>query len=110
LLRAGQRAKALVHQILTFSRRTAQVHTPVQLPLLVDRASTAIGCLSHQLACGQPRDAPDKPADFIPGKTESFEPAIRASDTSAVGLGGDGALLDNGFAVTTAAFSRGNPC
>src|SRR4029434_6457965 len=38
VLRAGQRAKALVHQILTFSRRTAQVHTPVQLPLLVEEA------------------------------------------------------------------------
>jgi signal transduction histidine kinase len=38
VLRAGQRAKALVHQILTFSRRTAQAHTPVQLPLLVEEA------------------------------------------------------------------------
>src|SRR5215510_10861981 len=38
VLRAGQRAKALVHQILTFSRRTAQAHTPVQLPPLVEEA------------------------------------------------------------------------
>jgi len=38
VLRAGQRAKALVQQILTFSRRTAQVHTPVQLPPLVEEA------------------------------------------------------------------------
>ena len=38
VLRAGQRAKALVHQILTFSRRTAQAHAPVQLPPLVEEA------------------------------------------------------------------------
>jgi CheY-like chemotaxis protein len=38
VLRAGQRAKALVQQILTFSRRTAQAHTPVQLPPLVEEA------------------------------------------------------------------------
>jgi signal transduction histidine kinase/ActR/RegA family two-component response regulator len=38
VLRAGQRAKALVHQILTFSRRTEQAHTPVQLPPLVEEA------------------------------------------------------------------------
>jgi signal transduction histidine kinase len=38
VLRAGQRAKALVQQILTFSRRTEQAHTPVQLPLLVEEA------------------------------------------------------------------------
>jgi len=38
VLRAGQRAKALVQQILTFSRRTEQAHTPVQLPPLVEEA------------------------------------------------------------------------
>jgi len=38
VLRAGQRAKALVQQILTFSRRTEQAHTPVQFPPLVEEA------------------------------------------------------------------------
>ncbi len=38
VLRAGQRAKALVQQILTFSRRTEQAHIPVQLPRLVEEA------------------------------------------------------------------------
>jgi len=38
VLRAGQRAKALVQQILTFSRRTEQARTPVQLPPLVEEA------------------------------------------------------------------------
>jgi len=38
VLRAGQRAKALVQQILTFSRRTEQAYTPVQLPPLVEEA------------------------------------------------------------------------
>ena len=38
VLRAGQRAKTLVQQILTFSRRTEQAHTPVQLPPLVEEA------------------------------------------------------------------------
>ena len=38
VLRAGQRAKALIQQILTFSRRTDQAHTPVQLPRLVEEA------------------------------------------------------------------------
>src|SRR5262249_20765308 len=42
VLRAGQRAKALVQQILTFSRRTAQAHTPVQLPRLVEEALTLL--------------------------------------------------------------------
>jgi nitrogen-specific signal transduction histidine kinase/ActR/RegA family two-component response regulator len=36
VLRACQRAKALVQQILTFSRRTEQVYTSVQLPSLVE--------------------------------------------------------------------------
>jgi nitrogen-specific signal transduction histidine kinase/ActR/RegA family two-component response regulator len=38
VLRAGHRAKALVHQILTFSRGTDQVYAPVQLPSLVEEA------------------------------------------------------------------------
>ncbi|HEY7492641.1 MAG TPA: ATP-binding protein, partial [Candidatus Tectomicrobia bacterium] len=38
VLRACQRAKALVQQILTFSRRTEQAHTPVQLSPLVKEA------------------------------------------------------------------------
>jgi signal transduction histidine kinase/ActR/RegA family two-component response regulator len=38
VLKAGQRAKALVHQILTFSRRTEREHTPVHLPLLVQES------------------------------------------------------------------------
>jgi signal transduction histidine kinase/ActR/RegA family two-component response regulator len=38
VLRAGQRAKALVQQILTFSRRTEQARTPVQLPPLIEEA------------------------------------------------------------------------
>ncbi len=38
VLRAGQRAKALVQQILTFSRRTKQAYTPVQLPPLVEES------------------------------------------------------------------------
>jgi len=36
--KAGQRAKTLVQQILTFSRRTEQARTPVQLPRLVEEA------------------------------------------------------------------------
>ena len=36
VLRACQRAKALVQQILTFSRRTEQAYTSVQLPPLVE--------------------------------------------------------------------------
>src|SRR5215831_20128514 len=36
--KAGQRATLLVQQILTFSRRTEQVYTPVQLPRLVEEA------------------------------------------------------------------------
>jgi signal transduction histidine kinase/ActR/RegA family two-component response regulator len=42
VLRAGQRAKALVQQILTFSRRTEQVHTPVKLPPLVQESLTLL--------------------------------------------------------------------
>jgi signal transduction histidine kinase/ActR/RegA family two-component response regulator len=38
VLRAGHRAKALVHQILTFSRGTDPVYAPVQLPPLVEEA------------------------------------------------------------------------
>jgi signal transduction histidine kinase/ActR/RegA family two-component response regulator len=38
VLRACQRAKALVQQILTFSRRTEQAYTPVQLSPLVEEA------------------------------------------------------------------------
>jgi PAS domain S-box-containing protein len=38
VLKAGQRAKALVQQILTFSRQTAQTRMPVQLPHLVQDA------------------------------------------------------------------------
>jgi signal transduction histidine kinase/CheY-like chemotaxis protein len=38
VLRAGQRAKELIQQILSFSRRTDQAHTPVQLPRLVEEA------------------------------------------------------------------------
>jgi signal transduction histidine kinase len=42
VLRAGQRAKDLVHQILTFSRRTERVHAPVQLPLLLEESLTLL--------------------------------------------------------------------
>jgi signal transduction histidine kinase/CheY-like chemotaxis protein len=38
VLRATQRAKALVQQILTFSRRTEQTRTPVQLSRLIEEA------------------------------------------------------------------------
>jgi signal transduction histidine kinase len=40
--KAGQRAKTLVQQILTFSRRTEQARTPVQLPRLVEEALTLL--------------------------------------------------------------------
>src|SRR5207247_1776513 len=36
--KAGLRAKTLVQQILTFSRRTEQLRTPVPLPLLIEEA------------------------------------------------------------------------
>jgi CheY-like chemotaxis protein len=42
VLRASQRAKDLVHQILTFSRRTEHVYTPVQLPLLLEESLTLL--------------------------------------------------------------------
>jgi len=42
VLRAGQRAKTLVHQILTFSRRTERVLTPVQLSLLLEESLTLL--------------------------------------------------------------------
>jgi CheY-like chemotaxis protein len=38
VLRAGTRAKALVQQILTFSRRTEGTHIPVQLPQLLQES------------------------------------------------------------------------
>jgi signal transduction histidine kinase len=40
--KAGQRAKLLVQQILTFSRRTEQTRTPVQLSRLVEEALTLL--------------------------------------------------------------------
>ena len=42
VLVACQRAKALVRQILTFSRHTEQARTPVQLPHLVEEALTLL--------------------------------------------------------------------
>jgi len=42
VLRAAQRAKALVYQILTFSRRTEGTPTPVQLHLLLQEALTLV--------------------------------------------------------------------
>ncbi len=38
VLKAGNRAKALVRQILTFSRQSEQVHMPVQLHLVIKEA------------------------------------------------------------------------
>jgi len=42
MLIAGERAKALVHQILTFSRQTEQTHMPMPLDLVVREALTLL--------------------------------------------------------------------